>query len=87
MMRTEENVRGTLPVVEMIEKYGLEASIAVNNVGNAFTPYGNCDPLSIASLGVGLYQSGTKKGAETLYVSSLLFLHWPISESRTDTTM
>ena len=45
MMRTPENVRGTLPVTELINEHGLEAAIAVNNVGNAFTPYGNCDPL------------------------------------------
>ncbi|KAF2651023.1 cytosine deaminase protein-like protein [Lophiostoma macrostomum CBS 122681] len=69
MMRTPEMVRGTLPVVEMIEKYGLEAAIAVNNVGNAFTPHGNCDPLGIASLGVGLYQTGTRLGAELLYAT------------------
>ncbi|KAI4950126.1 hypothetical protein J4E91_004782 [Alternaria rosae] len=67
MMRTPENVRGTLPVIELINEYGFNAAIAVNNVGNAFTPYGNCDPLSIASLGVGLYQAGTKKDAELLY--------------------
>ncbi|KAF2193843.1 cytosine deaminase protein-like protein [Zopfia rhizophila CBS 207.26] len=67
MMRTQEMVRGTLPVPEMIKTYGLEAAIAVNNVGNAFTPQGSCDPLSIASLGVGLYQAGTKKDAEILY--------------------
>lgn len=70
MMRTTEGVRGTLPVVEMIEKRGLHAAIAVNNVGNAFTPYGNCDPLSIASLGVGLYQAGTKKHTEILFASN-----------------
>jgi cytosine/adenosine deaminase-related metal-dependent hydrolase len=45
MMRTPENVRGTLPVIELINEYGFNAAIAVNNVGNAFTPYGNCDPL------------------------------------------
>ncbi|RMZ74636.1 cytosine deaminase [Pyrenophora seminiperda CCB06] len=67
MMRTPENVRGTLPVIELINEHGFDAAIAVNNVGNAFTPYGNCDPLSIASLGVGLYQAGTKKDAELLY--------------------
>lgn len=55
MMRTAENVRGTLPIVELINEHGLHAAIAINNVGNAFTPQGNCDPLSIASLGVGLY--------------------------------
>ncbi|KAF2465498.1 cytosine deaminase protein-like protein [Lindgomyces ingoldianus] len=69
MMRTPESLRGTLPVVEMIEKYGFNAAIAVNNVGNAFTPQGTCDPLSIASLGVGLYQAGTKKVAEILYAT------------------
>jgi cytosine/adenosine deaminase-related metal-dependent hydrolase len=69
MMRTPENRRGTLPVVELISQYGLNAAIGVNNVGNAFTPYGNCDPMSIAALGVGLYQAGTKKDTDLLYVS------------------
>ncbi|KAL6158389.1 hypothetical protein ACJBU6_02501 [Exserohilum turcicum] len=73
MMRTPENVRGTLPITELINEHGFNAAIAINNVGNAFTPYGNCDPLSIASLGVGLYQAGTKKDAELLYVSN----HFP----------
>lgn len=45
MMRTSDNRRGTLPIVELIEKYGFDAAMAVNNVGNAFTPQGNCDPL------------------------------------------
>ncbi|KAJ4360569.1 uncharacterized protein N0V89_001135 [Didymosphaeria variabile] len=67
MMRTRANVRGTLPVVEMIQQHDLHAAIAINNVGNAFTPYGNCDPLSIASLGVGIYQAGTKQDTEILY--------------------
>ncbi|KAF2449556.1 cytosine deaminase protein-like protein [Karstenula rhodostoma CBS 690.94] len=67
MMRTRENLRGTLPIVEMIQRHGLDAAIAINNVGNAFTPHGNCDPLSIASLGVGIYQAGTKQDTEVLY--------------------
>jgi hypothetical protein len=45
MMRTAENVRGTLPVTELISYHGFNAAIAINNVGNAFTPQGNCDPL------------------------------------------
>jgi cytosine/adenosine deaminase-related metal-dependent hydrolase len=45
MMRTPENVRGTLPITELISEHGFNAAIAVNNVGNAFTPFGNCDPL------------------------------------------
>ncbi|KAH8730953.1 cytosine deaminase protein-like protein [Phaeosphaeriaceae sp. PMI808] len=67
MMRTPENMRGTLPVVEMIKQYSLNGAISVNNVGNAFTPQGNCDPLSVAQLAVGLYHAGTKQDAELLY--------------------
>ncbi|KAN0110370.1 Metallo-dependent hydrolase [Hyaloscypha variabilis] len=59
-------VRGTLQVLQMIKKYGLNAAMGINNVGNAFTPQGSCDPLSLASLGVGLYQGGTKADAELL---------------------
>lgn len=64
-----QRVRGTLQVPEMIEKYDLNGAIGVNNVGNAFTPQGNCDPISLASMGVGLYHAGTKKDTELLYVS------------------
>ncbi|GAD94683.1 hypothetical protein PVAR5_3312 [Paecilomyces variotii No. 5] len=59
--------RGTLHVPDMIHKYGLDAVIGVNNVGNAFTPWGGPDPLSLACLGVGLYQKGTQTDAELLY--------------------
>lgn len=69
MMRTAENVRGTLPVIELIKHYGFNAAIAINNIGNAFTPQGNCDPLSIAQLGVGLYQAPTKDDVQLLFVS------------------
>jgi hypothetical protein len=62
-------VRGTLQVLQMIKKYGLNAAIGINNVGNAFTPQGSCDPLSLASLGVGVYQAGTKADGELLLVS------------------
>lgn len=59
--------RGTLRVPEMIRKYGLDAVVGVNNVGNAFTPWGSPDPLSLACLGVGVYQAGTQADAELLY--------------------
>ena len=72
MMRTSDNLRGTLPIIELIKQYGFNAAIAINNIGNAFTPQGNCDPLSIAQLGVGLYQAPTKDDVQLLYVSSLL---------------
>jgi len=68
MMRTDDRYRGTLHIPEMIEKYGLQAAVAVNNVGNAFTPQGNCDPLSVASLGVGLYSRGTLSDMDLLFV-------------------
>ena len=61
--------RGTLQILWMVEELGLNACLGVNNVGNAFTPQGNADPLSVASSGVGIYQAGTKKDAELLYVS------------------
>lgn len=59
--------RGTLHVVKMIRKHDLDAVIGVNNVGNAFTPWGSADPLSLACLGVGIYQAGTQEDAELLY--------------------
>jgi len=58
--------RGTLQIPWMINK-GSKACLGVNNVGNAFTPYGSADPLSVACLGVGIYQAGTAKDAEVLY--------------------
>ncbi|KAJ5491202.1 hypothetical protein N7539_002769 [Penicillium diatomitis] len=59
--------RGTLQVPEMIRKHGLDAVIGVNNVGNAFTPWGSLDPLALACLGVGIYQAGTQDDARLLY--------------------
>lgn len=61
------NPRGTLPVPSLIKDYGFDAVLGVNNVGNAFTPWGSPDPLSLACLGVGIYQTGTVGDAELLY--------------------
>lgn len=58
--------RGTLQVPWMIA-HGLRACLGVNNVGNAFTPFGGADPLGVASWGVGVYQVGTARGARVLY--------------------
>lgn len=63
-----QRVRGTLQVLQIIRKYGINTVIGVNNVGNAFTPQGSCDPLALASFGVGLYQAGTKQDADLLLV-------------------
>ena len=59
--------RATLPIPWMIRSLELNACLGVNNVGNAFTPWGSADPLSVASLGVGLFQVGTAKDAQMLY--------------------
>ncbi|KAL6708944.1 hypothetical protein ACN47E_002071 [Coniothyrium glycines] len=67
IMRTSDGLRGTLPITQIIKEHGLNAAISVNNVCNSFTPHGNCDPLSLAQLGVGLYHAGTKQDAELLY--------------------
>ena len=61
--------RATLQLPEMVQQYGLNCAMSVNNIGNAFTPWGSSDPLALASLGMGVYQSGTKSDAELLYVS------------------
>lgn len=63
-----QRVRGTLQIPQMIKQYDLSCAIGINNVGNAFTPQGSCDPLALASLGVGLYQAGTQADAEILLV-------------------
>ena len=67
MMRTPKRTRGTLNVPEMIKSYGLNACIGVNNIGNAFTPQGSCDPLSLACSCIGIYSAGMKADAELLY--------------------
>ncbi|KAF7188012.1 Cytosine deaminase [Pseudocercospora fuligena] len=69
MMRAGQKpeVRGTLHVPDLIKKHGLNACLGINNIGNAFTPQGTCDPLHLASQGVGIYQAGTKQDAELLY--------------------
>ena len=67
MMRTPDRTRGTLDVPSLIKDRGLNACIGINNIGNAFTPYGSCDPLTLACNGVGIYQAGTEQDAELLY--------------------
>jgi cytosine/adenosine deaminase-related metal-dependent hydrolase len=61
--------RATLQLPEMVQQYGLSCAMSINNIGNAFTPWGAVDPIALASLGMGVYQSGTKSDAELLYVS------------------
>ncbi|KAI7543452.1 Metallo-dependent hydrolase [Hortaea werneckii] len=59
--------RRTLDVPRLIADFGLNACLGVNNIGNAFTPYGSCDPVLLACLGVGVYQAGTTGQARLLF--------------------
>jgi len=67
MMRHPSRTRGTLDIPRLIQYHGLMACIGMNNIGNAFTPHGSCDPVTLACNGVGIYQAGTKEDAEVLY--------------------
>ncbi|KAI9755991.1 MAG: hypothetical protein M4579_004036 [Chaenotheca gracillima] len=62
-----ERVRGTLQIPQIISEYNIQAAIGINNVGNAFTPWGSCDPLGLASLGIGIYHAGTGRQWELLF--------------------
>lgn len=59
--------RGTMQIPSMIKDWGLDGCLGVNNVGNAFTPSGNGDPLQLTSWGVLLYHAGTGADAQLLY--------------------
>ncbi|KAI7190795.1 Metallo-dependent hydrolase [Hortaea werneckii] len=59
--------RRTLDVPHLVTECGLNACLGVNNIGNAFTPYGSCDPVLLACQGVGVYQAGTTDQAGLLF--------------------
>lgn len=60
--------RGTLQIPMLVRQpYGFNCAMGVNNVGNAFTPWGSVDPLRLACLGVGIYHAGTGDDADLLY--------------------
>ncbi|EXJ53438.1 uncharacterized protein A1O5_13306 [Cladophialophora psammophila CBS 110553] len=65
--KSADRPRGTLQVLDMIKRFGINSCLSVNNVGNAFTPWGTGDPLALASLGVGIYQAGTDDDANMLF--------------------
>ncbi|THH08891.1 hypothetical protein EW145_g2390 [Phellinidium pouzarii] len=63
--------RGTLNVCALRAEHGFNAVMAVNNVGNAFTPQGVPDPLALCTLGVAVYQDGTPSGCKHLLVKAV----------------
>lgn len=66
--------RGTLNVPRIVREYGLDVAMSVNNIGNAFTPQGSLDPLSLCTFGVAVFQAGTKEDCEVLLVCGDLCL-------------
>jgi hypothetical protein len=60
--------RSTLRVPCILNNYGLEIAMGVNNIENAFTPQGSLDPLSLCTFGVAIFQSATPADIRTLIV-------------------
>lgn len=50
----------TINAPQVYRDHGVRVALSVNNVENAFTPQGSLDPLTLASLGVALFQVGTE---------------------------
>jgi hypothetical protein len=69
----------TLNAPQVYRDHGVRVALSVNNVENAFTPQGSLDPLTLASLGVALFQVGTEPDWRVLLVSELGNIrHWHI---------
>ncbi|KZT12071.1 Metallo-dependent hydrolase [Laetiporus sulphureus 93-53] len=62
----DQTPRGTLDVPRLAREHGLKLAMSVNNVENAFTPQGPVDPLALCTMGVALFQSGTKQDCRSL---------------------
>jgi hypothetical protein len=71
--------RSTLRVTELVNDYGLAVAMSVNNVGNAFTPQGSLDPLSLCTFGVAVFQAGTRTDCNVLLVCPTVKTNTPRS--------
>lgn len=67
--------RATLRVTQLARKFGIGIGMGVNNVQNAFTPQGTADPLSLCTLGVAIFQSGTAQDCMVLLVGMTCNAH------------
>lgn len=61
----------TLNAPQVYRDHGVRVALSVNNVENAFTPQGSLDPLTLATLGVALFQVGIEQDWRELLVSQL----------------
>ena len=66
IVAAQNRPRATLHVPSMLQS-GLKAAIGINNIGNAFTPFGSADPLDLIKWCTGIYQDGTPETAQLLY--------------------
>ncbi|OBZ71600.1 hypothetical protein A0H81_08360 [Grifola frondosa] len=73
---------GTLDVPRLAREHGLRVAMAVNNVGNAFTPHGPVDPLALCPLGVALFRAGTKADCRSLLEAITVNARLAIGEAR-----
>ena len=69
MVAASNRPRCTLHIPSLWSDLGLKCALGINNVGNAFTPFGTADPLGLACWGVGIYQVGTVQGVRSLYAA------------------
>jgi hypothetical protein len=60
--------RSTLRVPYILNNFGIEIAMGVNNIENAFTPQGSLDSLSLCIFGMAIFQSATPADIRTLIV-------------------
>ncbi|KAI0917344.1 hypothetical protein AcW1_007440 [Taiwanofungus camphoratus] len=58
--------RSTLDIPRLSREFGLKVGMAINNIGNAFTPQGPVDPLALCPLGVAVFQAGIQRDCRSL---------------------
>lgn len=73
--------RSTLRVPYILNNFGIEIAMGVNNIENAFTPQGSLDPLSLCTFGVAIFQSATPADIRTLIRSVTLTSKRAIGEN------
>lgn len=73
--------RATQQIPHIFKKSSRNGAIGINNVGNAFTPQGGCDPLVLTTLGVGLHHAGPLPRMPSFYIhASPRTLRMPLAQ-------
>ncbi|KAI0953142.1 hypothetical protein AcW1_007440 [Taiwanofungus camphoratus] len=74
--------RSTLDIPRLSREFGLKVGMAINNIGNAFTPQGPVDPLALCPLGVAVFQAGIQRDCRSLIVGAVHSTRVPINLTR-----